>query len=359
MIVRRELFRYFTSILMASAFPAAVRAYPASGRAAESQVPGYTTNIEDLADTIDIPKIIVIGVGGGGCNAVEHMLARGVKGADFICVNTNAQNLKSVGAQKIIQLGNSGLSTGGNPDLASFAASEAEMALRSAMSGAHLVFITAGFGGGTGTGATPVIARIAKNMGILTVGVITQPFEFEGPCRVNIANAGLAALEPHVDTLIVMPNEKLLKYLGDDVTMSEAFSHTNDSIKDAIAGFLGILNAPGYVNVDFEEVRHILTIPGHAALGTAMATGMNCARIAAEKSLIFSAMDGVDLSKAKGVFVMISAAKGTLKLSDAKLAMNTIRAHTLPSADFFYGTFDDEYLNEGIRVTMMATGLEI
>lgn len=360
MIVRRQFIQSFLSAMSALYLPSTSHSANRSKSA--------TNALESGIDLRPLPQcgycteavIKVIGVGGGGCNAVEHMLVKGVKGvkgADFICVNTDAQNLKSVGAQKIIQLGTSGLSTGGKPELASFAALETEMALHSAISGAHMIFITAGLGGGTGTGATPVIARIAKNMGILTVAVVTQPFEFEGPRRVNIANAGLAALEPHVDSLIVIPNEKLLKSLGDDATMAEAFTQTNDSIKEIVSGFAGIINVPGHVNIDFKDVRDILTIPGHAALGIAMETGMNCARIAAEKALIFSVMDGVDLSKAKGVLVIISAAKGTLKLSDAKLAMNTIRAQTSPSADFIYGTIDDEHLNEGIRVTVMATGL--
>jgi len=154
-----------------------------------------------------------------------------------------------------------------------------------------------------------------------------------------------------------MPNEKLLKSLGDDALMSEAFNQTNNAIREIVIGLSGIINVPSQVNIDFKDMRDILTMPGHVAMGTAMATGMNCARIAAQKALIFSVMDGVDLSKAKGVLVVISAAKGTLKLSDAKLAMNTIRAHTSIDADFIYGTVHDKHLNEGVRVTVMATGL--
>ena len=357
MIVRRQFIQSFLSAMAALYLPSTSHCADRS-----SQTPlnrEFAIDSRSLTDDGDCIEAVikVIGVGGGGCNAVEHMIGSGVKGVEFMCVNTDAQNLKSARAPKIIQLGNSGLSTGGNPDLASFAASESENALRSAMSGAHMLFITAGLGGGTGTGAAPVIARIAKDMGILTLGMVTQPFEFEGPRRVNIANAGLDALEPHVDAMIVIPNEKSLTSMGDDATMAEAFTQTNDSIKEIVSGFSGIINVPSQVNIDFKDVCDILTMPGHAAIGTAMATGMNCARIAAEKALTFSVMDGVDLSKAKGVIVMISAAKGTLKLSDAKLAMNTIRAQTSPSADFIYGTIDDENLNEGIRVTVMTTGL--
>lgn len=357
MIVRRQFIQSFMSAMAALHLPSTSLSADRSSQTLLNRESAM--DLRPLTDDGDCIEAVikVIGVGGGGCNAVEHMIDSGVKGVEFMCVNTDAQNLETARALKIIQLGNSGLSTGGNPDLGSIAASETETALRLAMGGAHMVFITAGLGGGTGTGAAPVIARIAKNMGILTVAVVTLPFEFEGPRRVNIANAGLAALEPNVDALIVMPNEKLLKSLGDDATMSEAFTQTNDAIREIVSGFAGIINVPSHVNIDFKDVRDILAMPGHVAMGTAKATGMNCARIAAEKALNFSVMADVDLSKAKGVLVMISAAKGTLKLSEAQLAMNTIRAHTSLDADFIYGTAHDKHLNEGVRVTVMATGL--
>lgn len=302
-------------------------------------------------------QIKVIGVGGGGGNAVEHMIGCNVQGVEFISANTDAQALGRSVAHKTIQLGLSGLGAGSKPDKGREAAELAVDDIRAAISGAHMLFITAGMGGGTGTGAAPVIARVAKEMGILTVGVITKPFDFEGPKRMSNADNGLAELEANVDSLIVVLNEKLLEVLGDDVTQDEAFAHANDVLKNAVGGIAEIINVPGHVNVDFEDVRTVMGEPGKAMMGTAVADGPDRARIAAEQAVACPLLEGIDLSGAKGVLVLITAAKGSLKLNESKLAMNTIRAYASPDAHVIYGTAYDDGLGDKIRVTVVATGL--
>ena len=302
-------------------------------------------------------QIKVIGVGGGGGNAVEHMINTAVGGVEFICANTDAQALSRSTAHKTIQLGGSGLGAGSKPDKGREAAELAEADIRLAIEGAHMLFITAGMGGGTGTGAAPVIARIAKEMGILTVGVVTKPFEFEGGRRMSNADNGLSDLESNVDSLIVVLNEKLLEVLGDDVTQDQAFAHANDVLKNAVGGIAEIINVPGHVNVDFEDVRTVMGEPGKAMMGTAVASGPDRARIAAEQAVACPLLEGIDLSGAKGVLVLITAAKGSLKLSESKLAMNTLRAYASPDAHVIYGTAYDDSLMDEIRVTVVATGL--
>ncbi|WP_114970098.1 cell division protein FtsZ [Rhodoferax ferrireducens] len=302
-------------------------------------------------------QIKVIGVGGGGGNAVGHMIGCGVQGVEFICANTDAQALSRSDAHKSIQLGTSGLGAGSKPDRGREAAELAVDDIRAAIEGAHMLFITAGMGGGTGTGAAPVIARVAREMGILTVGVVTKPFEFEGGRRMTNADTGLAELEANVDSLIVVLNEKLLDVLGDDVTQDQAFAHANDVLKNAVGGIAEIINVPGHVNVDFEDVRTVMGEPGKAMMGTAVAAGPDRARIAAEHAVACPLLEGIDLSGAKGVLVLITAAKGSLKLSESKLAMNTIRAYASPDAHVIYGTAYDDELGDEIRVTVVATGL--
>lgn len=302
-------------------------------------------------------QIKVIGVGGGGGNAVAHMIASAVQGVEFICANTDAQALSTSDAHRIIQLGTTGLGAGSKPEKAREAAEVAIEHIREAIDGAHMLFITAGMGGGTGTGAAPVIARVAREMGILTVGVVTKPFEFEGRKRMDNAEGGLAELEANVDSLIVVLNDKLLEVLGDDATQDEAFAHANDVLKNAVGGIAEIINVPGHVNVDFEDVRTVMGEPGKAMMGTAVAAGPDRARIAAEQAVACPLLEGIDLSGAKGVLVLISAAKGSLKLSESKLAMNTIRAYASPDAHVIYGTAYDDHLEDKIRVTVVATGL--
>ncbi|MFN9101736.1 MAG: cell division protein FtsZ, partial [Betaproteobacteria bacterium] len=218
-------------------------------------------------------QIKVIGVGGGGGNAVEHMISQGVQGVEFICANTDAQALHRSSAGTLVQLGKTGLGAGSKPEMGRVSAEEAESRIREAIAGAHMLFITAGMGGGTGTGAAPVIARVAKEMGILTVGVVTKPFEFEGRRRGKQADDGVAELEANVDSLIVVLNEKLLEVMGDDVTQEQAFAHANDVLKNAVGGISDIIHIPGLVNVDFEDVKTVMSEPGKAMMGTAVAGG--------------------------------------------------------------------------------------
>ena len=302
-------------------------------------------------------RIKVMGVGGGGGNAVQHMIDRQVNGVEFICANTDAQALARSGAHRTIQLGTTGLGAGSKPDKGRDAAEAAVDEIRSALDGAHMVFITAGMGGGTGTGAAPVIARVAREMGILTVGVVTKPFEWEGGRRMANADTGVAELEANVDSLIVVLNEKLQEVLGDDVTQEEAFAHANDVLKNAVGGIAEIINEYGQINVDFEDVKTVMGEPGKAMMGTATASGPDRARIAAEQAVACPLLEGIDLSGARGVLVLLTAAKGSLKLKESQLAMNTIRAYASPDAHIIYGAAYDDSMGDNVRVTVVATGL--
>jgi cell division protein FtsZ len=302
-------------------------------------------------------RIKVIGVGGGGGNAVEHMIARNVQGVEFVCANTDAQALNRSNAHTVLQLGTTGLGAGAKPEAGKSAAEEAEARIREAIDGAHMLFITAGMGGGTGTGAAPVIARVAKEMGILTVGVVTKPFEFEGNRRMKAAEIGVAELEANVDSLIVVLNEKLLEVLGDDVTQEEAFGHANDVLRNAVGGISDVIHVPGLVNVDFEDVKTVMSEPGKAMMGTAQAQGPDRANKAAEAAVACPLLEGIDLSGARGVLVLIAASKGNFKLSESRNAMNTIRRYAADDAHVIYGTAYDESLGDQLRVTVIATGL--
>ena len=302
-------------------------------------------------------QIKVMGVGGGGGNAVEHMISQGVQGVEFVCANTDAQALNRSAAHQLIQLGSSGLGAGAKPDVGRAAAAEAEGRIRQAIEGAHMLFLTAGMGGGTGTGAAPVIARVAREMGILTVGVVTKPFEFEGPRRMKAADAGLAELEANVDSLIVILNDKLLDVLGDDVTQDQAFAFANDVLKNAVGGISDIIHIPGLVNVDFEDVKTVMSEPGKAMMGTATASGPDRAAKAAESAVACPLLEGIDLSGARGVLVLIAANRNTFKLSESRNVMNTIRRYAADDAHVIYGTAYDEGLGDQLRVTVIATGL--
>ncbi len=302
-------------------------------------------------------QIKVIGVGGGGGNAVEHMIADGVQGVEFICANTDAQALNRSGAGTLVQLGESGLGAGSKPDVGRTSAEAAIEKIKAAISGAHMLFITAGMGGGTGTGAAPVIARVAKEMGILTVGVVTKPFEFEGRRRGKQADDGVSELEANVDSLIVVLNEKLLEVMGDDVTQEQAFAHANDVLKNAVGGISDIIHIPGLVNVDFEDVKTVMSEPGKAMMGTAVAGGPDRANKAADMAVACPLLEGIDLSGARGVLVLIAASKASFKLSESRNAMNTIRRYAADDAHVIYGTAYDETLGDQLRVTVIATGL--
>ncbi len=302
-------------------------------------------------------QIKVIGVGGGGSNAVEHMITQGVQGVEFVCANTDAQSLNRSAAHQLIQLGSTGLGAGAKPEMGKAAALEAEQRIREAIDGSHMLFITAGMGGGTGTGAAPVIARIAKEMGILTVGVVTKPFDFEGNRRMKAADQGLAELEANVDSLIVVLNEKLLDVLGDDITQDQAFAEANDVLKNAVGGISDIIHMNGLVNVDFEDVKTVMSEPGKAMMGTAQASGPDRATKAADAAVACPLLEGIDLSGAKGVLVLIAASRTTLRLAESKNAMNTIRRYAADEAQVIFGTVYDESLGDQLRVTVIATGL--
>jgi cell division protein FtsZ len=313
--------------------------------------------IEMIDEFDEGTQIKVIGVGGGGGNAVEHMIDQGVQGVEFICANTDAQALHRSAAGTLVQLGKTGLGAGSKPEAGRDSAEEAVESIKQAIAGAHMLFITAGMGGGTGTGAAPVIARVAKEMGILTVGVVTKPFDFEGKRRGKQADDGVAELEANVDSLIVVLNEKLLEVMGDDVTQEQAFAHANDVLKNAVGGISDIIHIPGLVNVDFEDVKTVMSEPGKAMMGTATAGGPDRATKAAESAVACPLLEGIDLSGARGVLVLIAASKSTFKLAESRNAMNTIRRYAADDAHVIFGTAYDEGLGDQLRVTVIATGL--
>jgi cell division protein FtsZ len=313
--------------------------------------------IEMIDEFDEGTQIKVIGVGGGGGNAVEHMIAQGVQGVEFICANTDAQALHRSSAGTLVQLGKTGLGAGSKPEMGRVSAEDAEQQIRDAIAGANMLFITAGMGGGTGTGAAPVIARVAKEMGILTVGVVTKPFDFEGKRRGKQADDGVTELEANVDSLIVVLNEKLLEVMGDDVTQEQAFCHANDVLKNAVGGISDIIHIPGLVNVDFEDVKTVMSEPGKAMMGTAVAGGPDRANKAADAAVACPLLEGIDLSGARGVLVLIAASKGTFKLAESRNAMNTIRRYAADDAHVIFGTAYDESLGDQLRVTVIATGL--
>ena len=301
-------------------------------------------------------QIKVIGVGGGGGNAVDHMIDQGVQGVEFICANTDAQALNRSKADQLLQLGTTGLGAGAKPEAGKAAAEEAEARIREAITGANMLFITAGMGGGTGTGAAPVIARVAKEMGILTVGVVTKPFEFEGSRRIKAADSGLAELEANVDSLIVVLNEKLMEVLGEDASLEDGFKAADNVLRNAVGGIAEIINIPGLVNVDFQDVRTVMGEMGRAMMGSAEAAGMDRARIAAEQAVASPLLEGVELSGARGVLVNITASR-SLKMKEVKDAMETVRAFAAEGAHVIFGTVFDDEMEDRLRVTVVATGL--
>jgi len=303
------------------------------------------------------PIIKVVGVGGAGGNAVNHMIDKGVAGVDFIAVNTDAQVLSRNKAQNQIQLGTSGLGAGAKPEEARVIAIAERARLEEAVAGAHMVFITAGMGGGTGTGAAPVIAEVARSLGILTVAVVTKPFTFEGSKRMRNAEQGIEELAPHVDSLIVILNDKLEDVLGEDVTQADAFIAADDVLNNAVGGIADIINREGLVNVDFQDVRTVMSEQGMAMMGSAASSGIDRARIAAEQAVACPLLEGVNLAGARGVLVNISASAASLKLRETKEVMNTIRAFAADDATIIYGGVFDESLSDELRVTVIATGL--
>ncbi|HET7524356.1 MAG TPA: cell division protein FtsZ [Burkholderiaceae bacterium] len=303
------------------------------------------------------PVIRVIGVGGAGGNAVDHMIEKGVGKVEFIAVNTDAQVLARNKARNQIQLGTSGLGAGAKPEEARAVAIADRERLEESIAGSHMVFITAGMGGGTGTGAGPVIAEVARSLGILTVAVVTKPFAWEGSKRMKIAETGIEEIAPHVDSLIVILNDKLEEVLGDDVTQKDAFEAADDVLCNAVGGIVDIIHRDGVVNVDFQDVRTVMTEQGMAMMGSAAASGIDRARIAAEQAIACPLLEGVNLSGARGVLVNITASRSSLKLRETKEVMNAIRAFAAEDATIIHGGVFDDELGDELRVTVIATGL--
>ncbi|MBU3564619.1 cell division protein FtsZ [Polynucleobacter sp. MWH-HuK1] len=300
--------------------------------------------------------IKVVGVGGAGGNAVQHMIRRGVNGVEFICMNTDAGALQRSEASVNLQLGSSGLGAGAKPEIGAASAEEARARIADTLQGAHMVFITAGMGGGTGTGAAPIVAQVAKEMGILTVGVISKPFDFEGVKRLKVAENGAAELESYVDSLIVVLNEKLFEVMGEDAEFDKAFACADDVLHNAVSGIAEIINVQGLINVDFEDVKTVMGEQGKAMMGTATVSGMDRARLAAEAAVASPLLEGVDLSGARGVLVNITASR-SLKLSETREVMAAIRGYAADDATVIFGTVYDESLGDALRVTVVATGL--
>lgn len=300
--------------------------------------------------------IKVVGVGGAGGNAVSHMIRAGVQGVDFICCNTDAQALAATNAPVQIRLGNSGLGAGAKPDQGRAAAESAREEIRAALAGAHMVFITAGMGGGTGTGAGPIVAEVAKDLGILTVGVVTKPFSFEGSRRMKMSEEGIEELSKHVHSLIVVLNENLYELMDEDATQADCFKAADDVLHNACAGIAEIINVEGNVNVDFQDVKTIMGEQGQAMMGTASASGPDRAKIAAEQAVACPLLEGVDLHGVRGVLVNITASS-SLKMKETRAVMDHIQSFASADATVIFGTAYDESMGDNLRVTVVATGL--
>ncbi|HGK4156006.1 cell division protein FtsZ [Klebsiella pneumoniae] len=303
--------------------------------------------------------IKVIGVGGGGGNAVEHMVRERIEGVEFFAVNTDAQALRKTAVGQTIQIGSGitkGLGAGANPEVGRNAADEDREALRAALDGADMVFIAAGMGGGTGTGAAPVVAEVAKDLGILTVAVVTKPFNFEGKKRMAFAEQGITELSKHVDSLITIPNDKLLKVLGRGIALLDAFGAANDVLKGAVQGIAELITRPGLMNVDFADVRTVMSEMGYAMMGSGVASGEDRAEEAAEMAISSPLLEDIDLSGARGVLVNITAGFD-LRLDEFETVGNTIRAFASDNATVVIGTSLDPDMNDELRVTVVATGI--
>lgn len=311
----------------------------------------------ELIDTAERGTVIkVVGVGGAGGNAVSHMLRNKVQGVEFICANTDQQALARTQAPVQIRLGQTGLGAGAKPEQGKLAAEQSREAIREALEGAHMVFITAGMGGGTGTGAAPVVAEVAKDMGILTVAVVTKPFDFEGGKRLRMAEEGIEALSQHVHSLIVVLNEKLYEVMDEDATQEDCFKAADDVLYNACAGIAEIINVDGNVNVDFEDVKTIMSELGKAMMGTATAAGPDRARVAAEQAIACPLLEGIDLNGARGVLVNITASR-SLKMKETREIMDIIRSYAAEDATVIFGNAYDDSMGESLRVTVVATGL--
>ncbi|PSW04612.1 cell division protein FtsZ [Photobacterium lipolyticum] len=314
---------------------------------------------EPMMEMSDEAVIKVIGVGGGGGNAVDHMVRESIEGVQFISVNTDAQALRKTSVSTVIQIGGDitkGLGAGANPQVGRDSALEDREAIKAALDGSDMIFIAAGMGGGTGTGAAPIIAEVAKELGILTVAVVTKPFSFEGKKRMAFAEQGIEELSKHVDSLITIPNEKLLKVLGRGITLLDAFAKANDVLKNAVQGIAELITRPGMINVDFADVRTVMSEMGHAMMGSGVATGDDRAEEAAEMAISSPLLEDIDLAGARGVLVNITAGLD-MRLDEFETVGNTVKAFASDNATVVIGTSLDPDMSDELRVTVVATGI--
>ena len=315
----------------------------------------------ELLDSIPQSAVIkVIGVGGGGGNAVEHMVKTDLEGVDFLCVNTDAQALAKMSAKDLLQLGASttkGLGAGADPEIGRLAAIEDREHIAKLLEGADMVFITAGMGGGTGTGAAPIVAEIAKEMGILTVAVVTKPFPFEGRKRMKLAEEGITELRENVDSLIIIPNEKLMKVLGRNCSLISAFNTANDVLRGAVQGIADLITRPGMINVDFADVRTVMSKMGMAMMGTGSARGEDRATVAAEAAINSPLLEDVDLKGASGILVNITAGLD-LSLGEFTEVGHIVEEYASDDATIVVGTVIDPEMKDDIKVTVVATGFD-
>ncbi|XBC37842.1 MAG: cell division protein FtsZ [Buchnera aphidicola (Meitanaphis microgallis)] len=305
--------------------------------------------------------IRVVGIGGGGGNAVEHMVREQIKGVEFFAINTDTQALRKIEVGTTIQIGNhitKGLGAGANPIIGKNAAEEDRENLKSTLEGADMVFIAAGMGGGTGTGAAPVIAEITKELGILTVAVVTKPFNFEGKKRMAYADQGIKELSKYVDSLITIPNDKLLKVLNKGISLLDAFNSANNILKGAVQGIAELITKPGLINVDFADIRTVMSEMGYAMMGTGISSGDNRAKEAAEIAISSPLLEDIDLSGAQGVLVNITSGFN-MKLDEFETVGNIIRSFSSDNATVVIGTSLDTDMNDTLRVTVVATGIGI
>ena len=303
--------------------------------------------------------IKVIGVGGGGGNAVSHMVNTGIEGVDFVCANTDAQALNTVRVKTALQIGcniTKGLGAGADPDIGRQAAMEDRDRIVEVIEGADMLFITAGMGGGTGTGAAPVVAQVAKELGILTVAVVTKPFELEGSKRMTIADHGIAELGKYVDSLITIPNEKLLAVLGSDTTLIDAFQSANEVLQGAVQGIAELITTPGTMNVDFADVRTVMSEMGMAMMGSGVSSGEGRAREAAEAAISSPLLEDVNLSGANGILVNVTSDLN-LTIGEFSEIGDTIKEFAASDATVIIGSALDQSMQDEVRVTVVATGL--
>ncbi|MDG1865296.1 MAG: cell division protein FtsZ [Woeseiaceae bacterium] len=314
----------------------------------------------ELMDAHSQSAIIkVIGVGGGGGNAVSHMVNAGIEGVDFVCANTDAQALNTARVKTALQIGcniTKGLGAGADPDIGRQAAMEDRDRIVEVIEGADMLFITAGMGGGTGTGAAPVVAQVAKELGILTVAVVTRPFEMEGSKRMTIADQGIAELGKYVDSLITIPNEKLLAVLGSDTTLIDAFQSANEVLQGAVQGIAELITTPGTMNVDFADVRTVMSEMGMAMMGTGMSSGEGRAREAAEAAISSPLLEDVNLSGANGILVNVTS-DINLTIGEFAAIGDTVKEFSASDATVIIGSALDPSMKDEVRVTVVATGL--